>query len=64
MEAIIVKYDEGQLGFVRYTILITMDNHSWTVVKRFNDFLPLHEALVATFPRFRGVLPGRKWFGR
>ncbi|GAB5030095.1 sorting nexin-16 isoform x1 [Nannochloropsis oceanica] len=64
MEAIIVKQDEGQAGFVRYTILVTLRGQSWSIIRRFNDFIPLHNALCRSFPGFPGRLPVKKWFGR
>ncbi len=64
MEAIIVKHDEGQLGFIRYTILVTLGDQSWSIVRRFSDFAPFQEALHRAFPYFQGHLPPKKWFGR
>ena len=64
MEAIIVKHDEGQLGFIRYTILVTLGDQSWSIVRRFNDFAPFQEAMSRAFPYFKGHLPPKKWFGR
>jgi hypothetical protein len=64
MEAIIIKYDEGQLGFIRYTLLMTLGDQSWSIVRRFNDFQRLQEALCRRFPHFQGHLPPKKWFGR
>jgi len=54
----------GQAGFIRYTILVTLRDQTWSIVRRFNDFAPLHEALCRSFPRFPGRLPIKKWFGR
>lgn len=56
----------GELGFIRYTLLVTVGDQSWSIVRRFNDFQPLHEALSRAFPAsaFRGQLPPKKWFGR
>lgn len=54
----------GQAGFVRYTILVTLRGQSWSIIRRFNDFIPLHNALCRSFPGFPGRLPVKKWFGR
>ena len=56
----------GQLGFIRYTLLVTVGDQSWSIIRRFNDFQPLHEALSRAFPAsaFRAQLPPKKWFGR
>lgn len=61
-----VEPPAGQLGFIRYTILVTVGDQSWSVIRRFNDFQPLHEAIARAFSAkaFRAQLPPKKWFGR
>lgn len=56
----------GQAGFIRYTVLVTVGDQSWSVVRRFNDFQPLHEAVARAFPAkaFHAQLPPKRWFGR
>ena len=54
----------GQASFIRYTILVTLGDQSWSILRRFNDFSHLHEALCRSFPHFPGRLPPKKWFGR
>lgn len=60
------KPPSGELGFIRYTMLVTAGGQSWSIIRRFNDFQPLHEALSRAFPAsaFRAQLPPKKWFGR
>lgn len=64
MEANILRFDEGEKGFVRYTIQIIWKDRSWSVMRRFSDFGALQEVMTNSFPGFRSYLPPKKWFGR
>lgn len=65
-EAVIIKYDDGRMGYVQYTIQVHLAGGEapWQIHRRFNDFLPLNDALHKAYPRFSAPLPPKRWFGR
>lgn len=64
MEASILRYDEGEKGFVRYTIQVVWRDLHWVITRRFSDFTMLHAAVLINSPGFQGTLPPKRWFGR
>lgn len=64
MEASILRYDEGEKGFVRYTIQVVWRDLHWVITRRFSDFTMLHAAVLINTPGFQGTLPPKRWFGR
>jgi hypothetical protein len=63
-EAVIIKYDDGRMGYVQYTIQVHLGEAPWQIHRRFNDFLPLNDALHKAYSRFSAPLPPKRWFGR
>lgn len=54
---------EHHKKFTVYKVMVTSDNHSWFVFRRYNEFYKLYEMLKKQVPNVQLKLPGKKLFG-
>ncbi|PSN57440.1 hypothetical protein C0J52_07332 [Blattella germanica] len=54
---------EHHKKFTVYKVMVTSDNNSWFVFRRYNEFYKLYEMLKKQVPGVQLKLPGKKLFG-
>ncbi|GFG34302.1 hypothetical protein Cfor_07097 [Coptotermes formosanus] len=54
---------EHHKKFTVYKVMVTSDNQSWFVFRRYNEFYKLYEMLKKQVPSVQLKLPGKKLFG-
>ncbi|KAK7865446.1 hypothetical protein R5R35_002324 [Gryllus longicercus] len=54
---------EQNKKFTVYKVMVTEDNHTWFVFRRYNEFHKLYEFLKKQVPQPQLKLPGKKLFG-
>ncbi|KAL1483314.1 hypothetical protein MTO96_033274 [Rhipicephalus appendiculatus] len=57
------EIQEKNKKFTVYKVVVTVDGHSWFVLRRYNDFSKLLDIIKKQFPGCHLKLPGKKLFG-